>query len=136
MLAAMTMAVMIGCCTMSETRYSPVTRLESVPSRRGPSLTHIWRAYHRISNQAVDQRPKDHRKCVGIVLLNSKDEAFVACRSDLTVATKVKWVSISSMRSTRLSRTKGRGVSSVVMQEELGLSGITCSRVPPAHSGR
>lgn len=41
------------------------------------------------SLQAVEKRPKDHRKCVGIVLLNAKNEAFVACRSDLTVAQKV-----------------------------------------------
>jgi hypothetical protein len=27
-------------------------------------------------------RPKDHRKCVGVVLLNARNEAFVACRAD------------------------------------------------------
>jgi hypothetical protein len=30
----------------------------------------------------VAKRPKDHRKCVGIVLLNSRNEAFVARRAD------------------------------------------------------
>jgi len=28
------------------------------------------------------KRPKDHRKCVGIMLLNARNEVFVACRAD------------------------------------------------------
>ena len=28
------------------------------------------------------KRPKDHRKCVGVMLLNARNEVFVACRAD------------------------------------------------------
>ncbi len=28
------------------------------------------------------KRPKDHRKCVGILLLDARNHAFVACRAD------------------------------------------------------